>query len=45
MTTQTIATDAVRPASRGQAAGIAVALLSALMFALSGPFAKSLERR
>ncbi|MCU1560829.1 DMT family transporter [Mycetocola sp.] len=42
MTTQTILTDAVRPASRAQAAGIAVALLSALMFALSGPFAKSL---
>ena len=42
MTSQITATDAVRPATRAQATGIAVALLSALMFALSGPFAKSL---
>ncbi len=35
-------TDAIRPAPRGQASGIAIALASALMFALSGPFAKSL---
>ncbi|GGE82733.1 membrane protein [Mycetocola zhadangensis] len=35
-------TDATRLARRGQATGIAIALSSALMFALSGPFAKSL---
>ena len=42
MTTQTTRTDAVVPATRGQASGILIALASALMFALSGPFAKSL---
>lgn len=42
MTTQTTRTDAVAPATRGQASGIIIALASALMFALSGPFAKSL---
>jgi drug/metabolite transporter (DMT)-like permease len=42
MTAQTIAPDAVRAASRAQTTGITVALLSAGMFALSGPFAKSL---
>ncbi|MET0713480.1 MAG: EamA/RhaT family transporter, partial [Mycetocola sp.] len=42
MTTQTTTSDAVQLAPRGQATGIVVALLSALMFALSGPFAKSL---
>lgn len=42
MTTQTTRTDAVEPATRGQASGILIALASALMFALSGPFAKSL---
>ncbi|MET0479901.1 MAG: DMT family transporter [Mycetocola sp.] len=42
MTTQTTTSDAVQLAPRGQATGIVLALLSALMFALSGPFAKSL---
>ena len=42
MTTQTTRADAVVLAPRGQASGIAIALASALMFALSGPFAKSL---
>lgn len=42
MTTQTTRMDAVAPATRGQASGILIALASALMFALSGPFAKSL---
>ncbi|GHD47675.1 EamA/RhaT family transporter [Mycetocola manganoxydans] len=42
MTTALTDTDAVRPASRTQAAGIVVALVSAFTFALSGPFAKAL---
>ncbi|PWC07016.1 EamA family transporter [Mycetocola zhujimingii] len=40
--TETPRTDAVRPAPHGQASGIGIALASALMFALSGPVAKSL---
>lgn len=42
MTTQVTRPDAAVRASRGQASGILIALASALMFALSGPFAKSL---
>ncbi|MBG6239078.1 drug/metabolite transporter (DMT)-like permease [Mycetocola sp. CAN_C7] len=43
MTTQSSQTDAVlAPSTRAQASGIVIALSSALMFALSGPFAKSL---
>lgn len=42
MTTQITRPDAAVRAPRGQASGIAIALASALMFALSGPFAKSL---
>ena len=42
MTTQATRSAEIVRAPHGQASGIAIALASALMFALSGPFAKSL---
>ena len=42
MTTHNTRTNAPLTTTSGQASGIAIALLSAFLFALSGPFAKSL---